>query len=51
MVLKSLDKNEDNKIGFNEFLAATIDVDKIATERRMSALFKKLDSDGDGKIT
>jgi len=49
--MTQLDADHDKKINYTEFLAATIDINQMATKQRLSSIFKQLDSDGDGQIT
>ena len=52
-VLERVDLDGDGKIGFNEWVAATVDLNPASSKTAAAhakALFDQLDVDGDGKI-
>jgi len=48
--MKSIDSDRSGTIDYNEFLAATIDKDKITSKTNLELAFKTFDRDGSGKI-
>ena len=46
-----MDYHENGKINYSEFLAATIDVNNVLTDQRLSAVFHQFDTDSSGMIT
>lgn len=48
--MKSIDVDRNGTIDYNEFLAATIDKDKITSKQNLELAFKAFDRDGSGKI-
>ena len=50
-IVNQLDRAKNGKINFSEFLSATIDLDQLLTEERISALFAAIDVDQTDQIT
>lgn len=50
-IIQELDYNNNHKINYTEFLAATISVQKFLTHQKLEALFKQFDVDGNNEIT
>lgn len=48
--MKSIDVDRSGTIDYNEFLAATIDKEKIASKKNLELAFKTFDRDNSGKI-
>ncbi len=48
--MKSIDADKSGTIDYNEFLAATIDKDKLSSKQNLELAFKTFDRDGSGKI-
>jgi len=48
--VKSIDADRSGTIDYNEFLAATIDKDKLTSKQNLEYAFKTFDRDGSGKI-
>jgi len=49
--MKSIDVDRSGSIDYNEFLAATIDKDKLTSKQNLEVAFKTFDRDGSGKIS
>ena len=50
-LFKSLDKNGDGKISYNEFVVGATDMTQLLNEENLRVAFDLLDLNGDGKIT
>ena len=50
-IFKSLDKNGDGKISYNEFVVGATDMSQLLNEENLRVAFDLLDLNGDGKIT
>ena len=48
--MASIDADRSGTIDYNEFLAATIDKDKISSKQNLEIAFKTFDRDGSGRI-
>jgi Ca2+-binding EF-hand superfamily protein len=43
-----MDYNQDNQINYTEFLAATVDPERLKDENTIHGLFNQFDLDNDG---
>ena len=50
-VLKSLDANQDNKLDFNEFIAATSNRAELLNDENLKKAFSMIDTNDDGKVS
>ena len=50
-IIKQIDNDDNGKINYSEFIAATIDIRKYLTRARVEAIFKSFDVDDDEMIT
>lgn len=50
-VIQSLDTHNNNQISYSEFLAATIDINELMTEKKLQSIFQSFDCDGCGHIS
>lgn len=50
-IIRQIDNDDNGKINYSEFIAATIDVRKYLTKPRIEAIFKSFDVDDDDMIT
>ena len=48
--MKSIDVDRNGTIDYNEFLAATMDKDKLTSKKNLEVAFKTFDRDGSGTI-
>jgi calcium-dependent protein kinase len=49
-IIKQIDNDNNGKINYSEFIAATIDIKKYLTKARVEALFKSFDVDDTNEI-
>jgi calcium-dependent protein kinase len=49
-IIRQIDNDDNGKINYSEFIAATIDIRKYLTRARVEALFKSFDVDDRGEI-
>lgn len=49
-IIRQIDNDDNGKINYSEFIAATIDIRKYLTKARVGALFKSFDVDDKGEI-
>jgi calcium-dependent protein kinase len=49
--MKSVDLDGNGSIDYNEFLTATINREKILSQKNLEMAFKTFDKDGSGKIS
>jgi Ca2+-binding EF-hand superfamily protein len=50
-ILKQLDLDNNDKVNYSEFLAATVDFSKHATLEKIRAMFEIFDIQGSGEIS
>ena len=50
-MISQMDYQNNKKINYSEFLAATIDIQDFLNESRLRAVFNQFDTDSSGKIT
>ena len=50
-MINQIDYQNNKKINYSEFLAATIDIQQFLNESRLKAVFNQFDTDSSGKIT
>ena len=50
-IVKELDFTGNGRINYSEFIAATIDREKLLTADKLQAIFKSFDRDNSGEIT
>ena len=50
-MMKQMDVDKNSQINYNEFLAASINVQEHLTQKKLDSLFAQFDQDGTGKIT
>ena len=50
-LIKELDYNGDGSINYTEFLAATVDYEKLITEDKLRSVFSVFDTESKGVIS
>ena len=50
-IMKEVDTDDNGFIDYNEFLKATVDINKILSNENLQNTFKLFDKDGNGKIS
>lgn len=50
-MMKQMDVDKNSQINYNEFLAASINVQEHLTQKKLDSLFAQFDQDGTGQIT
>lgn len=50
-IIKSIDTQKNGQINYSEFLAATVNINKLMTNDNLKSIFQNFDTDGSGKIT
>lgn len=50
-IVAEVDFDSNGRINYSEFLAATIDVGKLLSEKKVRAIFDQFDVDGNGELT
>jgi calcium-dependent protein kinase len=50
-MMEGMDRDEDGKISWDEFVSAAIDKIGLLNDANIKAAFKVLDADGNGRIT
>jgi Ca2+-binding EF-hand superfamily protein len=49
-MVKEIDHDGDDNIGYTEFLSATVDINKLLTDDKVDELFGMFDLDGSGDL-
>ena len=50
-IMDNLDYDKNSKINYNEFLAASINVQEHMSKKKLDSIFSQFDNDGSGQIT